>query len=88
MLTQLKHVVPEEDKDPAKKYTETERLLNELDRLYKDYIQLAGPKFVEIINPQAPKQKVRVRASLASMKAARALKNDCLTVDLASQIRG
>src|SRR5262249_30910751 len=81
MLTQLKHVIPEEDKDPERKYTETERLLSELDRLYKNYIEMAGPKFLEIINPRAPAQKVRLRASLASMQAARPVKNDFLTFD-------
>ena len=73
MLAELKHVVSDEDKDPNKMYTETERLLSELDRLNKSYIELAGPKFLELINPRAPVPKVRLRASLASMQAARSL---------------
>jgi TIR domain len=80
MLTELKRVVSDEDKDPEKMYTETERLLKELDRLNKNYIELAGPKFLEILNSQAPEQKVRIRASLASMQAT-LVKNNCLTVE-------
>jgi hypothetical protein len=74
MLRELKRVVPDEDRDPGKMYIGTEKLLNELDRLNKNYIKLAGPKFLETINSRATVQKVRVRASLTSMQAARSLK--------------
>ncbi len=71
ILAEMKRVVSYEDEDLETGYAETEKLLSELDRLNRKYIELAGPKFLEIINSRMPLRRGRARDPSAPGRAAR-----------------
>lgn len=50
LLTELKQVTSREDQQPEGAYLQTEKLLEDLQKINKDYIEIAAPQFLSILN--------------------------------------